>query len=44
MRSKFGEGDQMDKLPMELQRITAAQKEFDTGADTFRHFQVMSNE
>jgi prepilin-type N-terminal cleavage/methylation domain-containing protein len=37
-------GDNGDKYPMEVSIHTNGTKEFDTGADTFRHFQVMSNE
>ena len=41
---RIWEGDQMDKLPMGTSTNNGGTKEFDTGADTFRHFQVMSNE
>ena len=41
---KIWAGDNGDKYPMELSTSTNGTKEFDTGADTFRHFQVMSNE
>jgi type II secretory pathway pseudopilin PulG len=41
---KIWEGDQMDKLPMGTSTNNGGTKEFDTGADTFRHFQVISNE
>jgi type II secretory pathway pseudopilin PulG len=37
-------GDQTDRFPMEVSTNKGGTKEFDTGADTFRHFQVMSNE
>ncbi len=37
-------GDNGDRYPMEVSTSTNGTKEFDTGADTFRHFQVMSNE
>ena len=37
-------GDNGDKLPMDVPLAKGGTKEFDTGADTFRHFQVMSNE
>lgn len=37
-------GDHGDKYPMALSKDLGGTKEFDTGADTFRHFQVMSNE
>jgi len=35
---------QTDWLPMDVSTNRGGTKEFDTGADTFRHFQVMSNE
>ncbi|MGD0744939.1 MAG: type II secretion system protein [Verrucomicrobiota bacterium] len=38
------EGDNGDKYPMDVPMAKGGTKEFDTGADTFRHFQVMSNE
>jgi type II secretory pathway pseudopilin PulG len=37
-------GDNGDKYPMAVPMANGGTKEFDTGADTFRHFQVMSNE
>jgi len=37
-------GDQTDRFPMEVSTNKGGTREFDTGADTFRHFQVMSNE
>ena len=37
-------GDHNDKYPMTISKDSGGTKEFDTGADTFRHFQVMSNE
>ena len=37
-------GNNGDKYPMEISTRTNGTKEFTTGADTFRHFQVMSNE
>ncbi len=37
-------GDNTDKYPMATPVDFGGTKEFDTGADTFRHFQVMSNE
>jgi type II secretory pathway pseudopilin PulG len=41
---RIWEGDNSDKLPMDVPMAKGGTKEFDTGADTFRHFQVMSNE
>jgi len=41
---RIWEGDNNDKLPMAVPTAQGGTKEFDTGADTFRHFQVMSNE
>jgi len=41
---RIWEGDNNDKLPMAVPTAKGGTKEFDTGADTFRHFQVMSNE
>jgi type II secretory pathway pseudopilin PulG len=41
---KIWEGDNDDKYPMAVSTREGGTMEFDTGADTFRHFQVMSNE
>jgi prepilin-type processing-associated H-X9-DG protein len=41
---RIWEGDNGDKYPMDVPLAKGGTKEFDTGADTFRHFQVMSNE
>ena len=41
---RIWEGDNGDKMPMDVPLAKGGTKEFDTGADTFRHFQVMSNE
>ena len=41
---RIWEGDNNDKLPMAVPTAKGGTKEFDTGTDTFRHFQVMSNE
>jgi type II secretory pathway pseudopilin PulG len=41
---RIWEGDNNDKLPMDVPAAKGGTKEFDTGADTFRHFQAMSNE
>jgi len=41
---RIWEGDNGDKMPMDVPVASGGTKEFDTGADTFRHFQVMSNE
>ncbi len=41
---RIWEGDNDDKLPMAVSTEKGGTKEFTTGADTFRHFQVMSNE
>jgi hypothetical protein len=38
------EGDNDDKYPMDVPMASGGTKEFNTGADTFRHFLVMSNE
>ena len=37
-------GDNNDKYPMDTPTDKGGSKEYVTGADTFRHFQVMSNE
>ncbi len=37
-------GDNYDKNPMDVPEAKGGTREFNTGADTFRHFQVMSNE
>lgn len=37
-------GDNNDNYPMAVPGDKGGTKEYDTGADTFRHFQVMSNE
>ena len=41
---RIWEGDNGDKYPMAVSTSKGGTKEFDTGANTFRHFQVMSNE
>jgi hypothetical protein len=41
---RIWEGDNGDKYPMAVSTDKGGTKEFDTGADAFRHFQVMSNE
>jgi competence protein ComGC len=41
---RIWEGDYNDEYPMDVPMAKGGTKEFDTGADTFRHFQVMSNE
>ena len=41
---RIWEGDNDDKYPMDVPAAKGGTKEFTTGADTFRHFQVMSNE
>src|SRR5277367_1938035 len=41
---RIWEGDNGDQYPMNVPMAKGGTKEFDTGADTFRHFQVMSNE
>ena len=41
---RIWEGDNDDKLPMAVSIAKGGTMEFVTGADTFRHFQVMSNE
>jgi type II secretory pathway pseudopilin PulG len=41
---RIWEGDHNDKYPMATPMVNGGTQEFDTGADTFRHFQVMSNE
>ena len=41
---RIWEGDNGDKYPMDVPMAKGGTKEFITGADTFRHFQVMSNE
>jgi len=37
-------GDNQDKYPMLTPKATGGTKEYITGVDTYRHFQVMSNE
>jgi prepilin-type N-terminal cleavage/methylation domain-containing protein len=37
-------GDNDDKYPMDVDSTNGGTREFDSGADTFRHFLVMSNE
>ena len=41
---RIWEGDNNDKYPMDTPVDKGGTKEYSTGADTFRHFQVMSNE
>jgi type II secretory pathway pseudopilin PulG len=41
---RIWEGDNNDKYPMDVPMASGGTKEYVTGADTFRHFQVMSNE
>jgi competence protein ComGC len=41
---RIWEGDHNDEYPMEVPMAKGGTKEFDRGAGTFRHFQVMSNE
>jgi type II secretory pathway pseudopilin PulG len=41
---RIWEGDNGDKYPMAISTSKGGTMEFDTGANTFRHFQVMSNE
>jgi len=41
---RIWEGDNNDKMPMAVPIAKGGTQEFDTGAETFRHFQVMSNE
>jgi type II secretory pathway pseudopilin PulG len=41
---RIWEGDNGDKYPMAVSTDKGGTMEFTTGADTFRHFQVMSNE
>lgn len=41
---KIWAGDNEDKFPMEVSMLKGGTKEYTTGADTFRHFLVMSNE
>lgn len=41
---RIWEGDNGDKYPMAVSTANGGTMEFTTGADTFRHFQVMSNE
>jgi len=41
---RIWEGDNNDKMPMQISSDKGGTLEFDTGADTFRHFQVASNE
>jgi type II secretory pathway pseudopilin PulG len=41
---RIWEGDNGDKYPMDVPLAKGGTKECDNGADTFRHFQVMSNE
>jgi prepilin-type processing-associated H-X9-DG protein len=41
---RIWEGDRNDEYPMDVPMAKGGTKEFDTGADTFCHFQVMLNE
>jgi len=41
---RIWEGDNGDLYPMAVPAAKGGTKEFNTGADTYRHFQVMSNE
>jgi type II secretory pathway pseudopilin PulG len=41
---RIWEGDNNDKYPMAVSTSAGGTMEYSTGADTFRHFQVMSNE
>jgi prepilin-type processing-associated H-X9-DG protein len=41
---RIWEREYNDKYPMDIPVAKGGTKEYDTGADTFRHFQVMSNE
>jgi len=41
---RIWEGDNDDKMPMAVPMEKGGTMEYVTGADTFRHFQVMSNE
>ncbi len=41
---RIWEGDNGDKYPMSVSTNKGGTMEFTTGVDTFRHFQVMSNE
>lgn len=41
---RIWEGDNGDKYPMDVSTTSGGTREFADGADTFRHFQVMSNE
>jgi type II secretory pathway pseudopilin PulG len=41
---RIWEGDNNDKYPMDTPMANGGTKEYVTGADMFRHFQVMSNE
>jgi type II secretory pathway pseudopilin PulG len=41
---RIWEGDNGDLYPMDVPMARGGTKEFNTGAGTFRHFQVMSNE
>jgi prepilin-type N-terminal cleavage/methylation domain-containing protein len=41
---RIWEGDHGDKYPMSVSTAKGGTMQFTTGADTFRHFQVMSNE
>ena len=41
---RIWEGDHDDLMPMAVPAAKGGTKEFNTGADAFRHFQVMSNE
>ncbi len=41
---RIWEGDNGDQYPMAVSTAKGGTMEFDAGADTFRHFQVMSNE
>ena len=41
---RIWEGDNGDQFPMDVPMAKGGTREYDTGAGTYRHFQVMSNE
>jgi len=41
---RIWEGDNGDKPPMDVPMVSGGTQEYDTGADTFRHFKILANQ
>jgi len=41
---RIWEGDNGDKPPMAVPMVSGGTQEYDTGADTFRHFKILANQ